>query len=300
MPEKPGDSIIRELYPNDPMGNILIRLKEATGKDWRPTQINDRARKLDVQRNREQSIPPAGGDLYEIPRITAERVIIASDLHVPFHNRAMITRLLDLGEALGVQTLVIIGDLFDNWVFSRFEHRTREIPWKEERKAADAIIGQMLKVFSDIHIIPGNHDVRILRQLQFQITFPDLCQLLESGKHVKEYLYPRILLNNNSILVHPGSYSRRPAAVPIELVGKYRKDVYMGHTHVQALAWDPSGQNLAVEVGCLVDQARTDYKNLDVTTHPEWIPGFVAVLNGETFLFNERTNWSRWIKKELP
>jgi hypothetical protein len=64
--------------------------------------------------------------------------------------------------------------------------------------------------------------------------------------------------------------------------------IICAHTHRLALGYDISGKYHVVESGHCRDQERTLYKQMETTTHPEWNPGFVLLLNGIPHLIDKK------------
>jgi predicted phosphodiesterase len=279
------------------MALIQDRLESATGRSWTRPQIFDRARKLGVTRgNVCSTLPAPGGIPFVLEGIKEPNIILASDPHFPFFHEGISYKLMSLAKARKIPALAIGGDFFDNYVFSIFEKHDKTQRWQDERRIGQAWLDQMLEVFERIYIIPGNHDRRILSTLQFELTFPDIFELLQLGRRVKVFKESMVSVNDDWLLVHPKSYNRRPGGVPIQLAALYRKHIAMGHTHALSLCRDVSGTNYCLELGTLCDPQRVDYKSREFTTHPMWNIGFAALLDRNIFLFDTNTNWTWWLK----
>jgi predicted phosphodiesterase len=289
--EKPGDSIIKELYANGSMDILMTRLTEITGKGWTRKQVSDRASRVGIKREIVKDDFPSISAPYSIEEIKEPRVLITSDFHMPWYNRDMCMRLVQIAKEKKVPALIIAGDMFDNWIFSIFDKESRETSWREERNKTDQLLNILLETIPRIYILVGNHDRRMLRALKFQVSFPELFRLLENGNRVKVLELPIVRLNEDSLIIHPDTYSRTPGKVPRDLIAKYRKHVFVGHTHSQSLVWDPSSNNIGVELGCMCKPDVMDYKNLHITTHPNWNPGFVLYDQGNIQLYNQLVIW---------
>jgi predicted phosphodiesterase len=289
--DKPGDNIIREHYVDGSMDLIIARLTNETQQDWTRKQITDRAARLGIKRGIIREDFPAISVAYHIEGIKEPITLIASDFHMPWYNRDICMQLVQVAKEKKVPSLIIAGDLFDNWIFSIFDKESRETSWREERNKIDHLFDILLVTIPRIYVIPGNHDKRMLRALKFQVSFPELFRLLENGSRVKVLELPIVKLNEDSLILHPDTYSRTPGKVPRDLIAKYRKNVFIGHTHSQSLVWDPSAKNVGIEVGCMCQQDCMDYKNIHITTHPQWNPGFVLYDHGNVQLYNPLVIW---------
>ena len=97
------------------------------------------------------------------------------------------------------------------------------------------------------------------------------------------------------MVVHPQSYSQVATSVAKRLAEKFHRNVINSHGHLLGSTYDRSGKFLCVDLGCMIEKSRVDYINLSTTSHPMWINGFGALLDGHFYHFTPETNWSYWL-----
>ena len=109
-----------------------------------------------------------------------QKILILSDLHVPFHCEQL---LLDaLHEHRDAHTVVLLGDFLDMYSASRFA-RSRYIDPMDEIQQAAAILEMLAHRHPRVVVLEGNHDSRAQRWLQ--TNRPEIAPLL---LHPFEYL----------------------------------------------------------------------------------------------------------------
>jgi hypothetical protein len=280
---RPGDDILRALYPTEPMPDVLTRLQESTGQVWTKKEVFNRAHVLGILRQvREKMLPPALGTLRKPVTIDADKVLLCSDSHVPFHDRHVWAEICKVGREWGIDTLVHIGDFVDAQSFAKFDPMAVPIPWEREEAAASDLIAEVSAVFPRIVLLTGNHEARIVKRLAGQLPYSGIMRGWECFDIVPEGAVdvedlPVAWLGDWGMVCHPAAYSQTSGAVAVKLAEKYGRDVYMGHDHYMALRIDRSGRYKAVSVGCCCREDMTDYKTMTVSTHPRWNRGFVVV-----------------------
>lgn len=128
--------------------------------------------------------------VFYLPK-SCDRILLLSDLHIPFHDIRALTLALEYGKEKNVNCIFINGDLLDFYPISRFEKVLKKRSVKEELVAAKEFIGILNKTFPNvpIYMLLGNHDIRL--QVYLAVKAPELLDisefrleyLLEAQKH---------------------------------------------------------------------------------------------------------------------
>jgi len=103
--------------------------------------------------------------------------LVVSDLHVPFQNEAKLQKAIDLNRT--ADTLIIAGDLMEMYNTSRWRKR-KYVPSVVEYDNTVRVLEYLSKIFEDIYVFPGNHDIRAAKKLH-DIVPPELFWLLEDA-----------------------------------------------------------------------------------------------------------------------
>lgn len=92
-----------------------------------------------------------------------ERVLVISDLHLPYHNIESVTLALQTGKKRKADTVLINGDLIDFHCLSRFEKDPEARSFKDERAIAKEFLRRLRSLFPKARIVfkEGNHDARL-------------------------------------------------------------------------------------------------------------------------------------------
>ena len=109
----------------------------------------------------------------------AERVLILSDIHIPYHSIEALTLAMDYGKERKVDTIILNGDICDFYQMSRFEKDPRKRSIAHELEATRSFLTTLRKEFPKAQILfkCGNHDLRFEKYLV--VKAPELLGITE-------------------------------------------------------------------------------------------------------------------------
>jgi predicted phosphodiesterase len=94
--------------------------------------------------------------------LSADRTLVLSDVHVPYHDMPALSMAVEYGVSMGVDAVVLLGDILDFFAVSRWEKdpRKRNLPLEIER--GREFFKSIRSTFPDARIIwkLGNHEER--------------------------------------------------------------------------------------------------------------------------------------------
>ena len=120
------------------------------------------------------------------------KVFVISDSHFPFHNKRAFAEVMRLIRKERPNAVVHIGDLLDQYVFSRFDKSSSITPEMDVQRGLDLAE----RMWSTIHkALPrtglyqvlGNHDARLSKRLQDKVP-----ELLELYNPLDMYKFPNV------------------------------------------------------------------------------------------------------------
>lgn len=136
-------------------------------------------------------------------------VLCVGDLHFPFHHKGAVSALLKRVASQEFQWIIQIGDLLDQYAFSRFAKKNLHLPQRELAHGRECAV----RFWERIHNLQptankvqllGNHDVRLVKKAQEKL--PEAQELIHDSlielyqfDHVKTISDPR----QEFKLVHP-------------------------------------------------------------------------------------------------
>lgn len=213
-----------------------------------------------------------------------ERVLVLSDLHIPFHKEEDIINIVK--KHSNVSTIVFAGDILDCFSVSTFP-KEMHIPLYEELKTASAFLRRIDRLTPNTKkiIFRGNHEFRFKRYLaKFQSEFSplvsdDILDILKNGFTYRNYLNNKrtcVPLSDNYevidswyyiykdlVLAHPTNFSKIPMRTCVSTYDYFKNQgvdfnaLAIGHTHKAGTLIH--GGTLLCELGCLCRQM--DYAN---------------------------------------
>lgn len=115
---------------------------------------------------------------YVIPP-SVTRLLVLSDVHIPYHNIEAVTLALQYGKDKGVNGIMLNGDILDFYGLSSFEKDPRKRRFSEELEMGRQFLRILRKEFDGVPIYYklGNHEDRYERYLR--IKAPELLDVSE-------------------------------------------------------------------------------------------------------------------------
>ncbi len=228
-----------------------------------------------------------------------DEFIVGCDTHVPHYNEKIINRLLEVRNKYKIKNFIHAGDFFDQNTFSQFVVEPEDIvPWEVEVKEAKKLVDTFTNEFKDVRFFMGSHDVRfwlmLLRQgkaIDYNMPF----KMLENEK-IKTSKYRYCEIGKEWRINHPKNVVKVGGFPSIRMSAKFQRSIIFGHGHWAGLTKDPSGHHYLIAPGCLCDPLRIAYKNMWDTSHDNWSPGFVLIVEKtKPILFLEDSPWEIYL-----
>ena len=94
--------------------------------------------------------------------LSTEKNLVLADIHIPFHEPAVLEVALKYGRKYKPDCIILDGDIADFYSISKFDHNPSAPQLKEEMKAVKDFLGYLRQMFPKSRIIykMGNHDER--------------------------------------------------------------------------------------------------------------------------------------------
>jgi len=218
------------------------------------------------------------------------RTLVIPDIHVPFHHRKSVAKLLDFTKRSRPENIVLLGDVLDLHALS--VHR-RDPRWEDnldsELRAGRKFMEDLRRAApkSEIDYIEGNHEDRWNRYTAGRvpamrllgISWDSALGLADLGVCVRRKPFSRPCGQGKKVTFMHGhevkGHSKFPAGHALNIAKKLGKSVHIGHTHRMGLVASVfSGRDIfAVEGGYLGDFNTVGFKYMGPVP-PEWTRGW--------------------------
>jgi hypothetical protein len=231
------------------------------------------------------------------PPLTIEgNVAIVGDIHVNTTKWDLLNTLVSMSQKAKVNQIAIVGDLFNNDAFSKYDKTGHESPWGAELASARSIISFMFDHYQTVYFCRGNHDQRWFFQNHGEVSMTTLGDLLAPNyrERLKTTDYNYMYANSKSgrwMLAHQFQYSRNQLAVAKRLASRYQCHVVTHHEHHAAAGFSDCGKYAVINNGCLADPSITPYKALNASDLPEWKLGFGHLIGGHWHQYIHGAPW---------
>lgn len=305
--DMPSHKLARIMYAEN---NLLFKNVEAARCSLRYIENKKGVRNRNRPINANYIMPNRPLNPYSLPesfeleftpyRIKAKKVLILSDIHLPYHNIPALTIALDYGVKEGVDAILLNGDTLDCHKLSRFVKDPKKRDFASELATFKDFIDILKKTFpkATIYFKMGNHEERYNHFLMEKaheligVEEFDLGNILRasaSGIEIIDNKRPMQLNNLWGIHGHeyPGGISA-PVNPARGLFLRANVSCFQGHTHQTSEHTQPNLSSSMVttfSIGCLSE------------LHPQYMPlnkwnhgfGYVELgSDGESFEFRNK------------
>lgn len=239
-----------------------------------------------------EAIPKAK---WKLPK-SIKKVLLISDLHIPYQDNEAITTALSYGKKQEIDAIFINGDLIDVYMLSFHEKDPRKRSIANELEDCRTFFKGLRKAFDGIPIyyIPGNHEVRLERYLK--VKAPELLDveefkldvLLRIGEHKIEYIPYSTKCYFGKLLVEHGDKMRGNGGVnPARtLYLRLKRHAICGHFHRTTEATEKVYDGdvyVTYSTGCLCE---LEPSYMEVNNHNH---GFAIIeMEGEMFTVHNK------------
>jgi hypothetical protein len=227
-----------------------------------------------------------------IPRYDAEPhiqgdCVLVGDVHAPTFDKKLATQVKTVGEALNIDTLLIVGDLINADCFSTYEHPLYPLPFTAEISAAEKLIADWAGHYQRILMVMGNHDKRLLKKLGGSFAADWLGRILDAGHGrftVSAYSHIKITSGGEVFrATHQRNFSRIPGRVGNQLAQKFQCHMITFHEHHLAAMMDDYCRYSVINCPGLMEENQLGY-TMDDNTSPRMAKGFCVLVNGTAHL----------------
>lgn len=220
-------------------------------------------------------------------RLQTEKWLVLSDIHVPFHNRVLLDKIVYLSTKIDFTGLILNGDFLDLYSIARFNDNSLQKlknvtlgrEYEQGREVLDLLdsMGIEKKVF-----MYGNHEERFDRFIATRDnaklvgalgTPEEELELEERGYElIKDYPDGYYKLGNDLEVIH-GVYTNKYAAK--KHLEEFKTSIIFGHTHRMQSHYED--HYAAWNIGGLYNKESEGFKYMPRAQRKKWVNGFAIV-----------------------
>lgn len=220
-----------------------------------------------------------------------KRYVVFSDTHIPFEDKQLLNKAIEQSKG---DTLLLVGDLIDGYSASHYP-KDKPITFEEEVEKCKEWLHKFSKRFDRVYICLGNHDYRIIKQLEAlptgivsYVKTNVMYGFLSSLSVAKNIIIGSwwLLFINDIAIAHADTYSKLPLKPVLTLqdyIAKVHPDKYenvnvimQGHTH--HIGVTVSYNKVLLQLPCMQGEAYYRYKDrLSSSINYEWHKGWVEM-----------------------
>lgn len=301
---------------NGPTGDVLLREWEACRSAFPSKAAWWRARYADVftypallgrmwrarQKLAVADAPALYGHDFGRPLELAGDWCIFGDVHCPTVDVDFAHLMLAVAERhlRRPRHAICAGDLFNMDCFSDYADIIGLPCFKQEVAAAQHFLAELLSVFDQLVILPGNHDRRAAKKTGAALLMRDLVALVTTSPRVVVTEWGHVNVTTPAgvyRVCHGSEYSVNQLAVADLLAQKYACHVIGHHQHHLAKGMDRFKAHVVIDNGGLFDPSSLAYTLLDSSKKPRMAQGFTLLRGGFADVFGPYpyTNYDAWL-----
>jgi predicted phosphodiesterase len=230
--------------------------------------------------------PKTEFDDWKIRQLKARKVLILSDVHVPYHDETALQLAIDKGKEEGVDAVLLNGDFMDFYGVSRYATDPGQRNFADELEMGRAMLEYLRSEFAGCQIWwkLGNHEERWAAWIWqrapevYGVEDFSIAKLMRTEKHNVRIISDMEPINIGGLTVLHGHEYRFAISNPVNpargLYMRSKVSSMMGHLHQSSehTESDLKGRLVTTwSVGCLC-QLRPRYAPLN-----KWNHGFAVV-----------------------
>jgi len=239
------------------------------------------------------------------PRLSGDWMIVG-DAHVPYTDWEFAALVSEVAKKQleSPRKLLLAGDFFSFDQFSTYAQVVEHPTWKQEKKAAKALLKLWFETFDEIYGLMGNHDRRLQKFVAGAFDETDILAMVYSNPDkLKWSNYGYCIIDTPTgewRVTHPKNYSINQLNVAEQLSFKFHQNIISHHEHHAAVGFDRYGKYILVNNGCLLEQNKLTYATLDDSKSDAMMKAFCMLRGGYPYLFCDNglpfTDWNYWLK----
>lgn len=233
-------TVLQSKYPD-----VFKDVEDARVYVRRVTGANGRKLKMDRQLEEDFALlenPMVECELkpFTVPK-QYKKALIINDVHSKFHDRRAIEVAVNHGAKRDCDIVIINGDLFDFYQFSRFDKNNRiRAEFYSEREWVQDFLLLLQKTFGKVVFKKGNHDTRrekLIQKLSADVPemqgLEDLSDYIMFDGSTVEVVEDYDIIEFGKLnLIHGHEYQGGGIHVAYNRLNKAMDNVISGHSHV--------------------------------------------------------------------
>ena len=213
-------------------------------------------------------------------------VLCVPDLHFPWADKQALKEVYRAIRREKPNVVIQLGDLYDQYVFSRYDRDMNLITPEDEVKLAKK---QATEFWAEVHkIVPrarkiqliGNHDVRVRKRVMEKL--PELATILDVKGMLYTWPHVEVLPSDkDSVEIDGVVYTHGWMTKLGDHMKYFGKSVVHGHSHKPGLCYAPTknGFHFEMDVGFLADEKSTPLSYTS-SKHSKWLKAYGVVEDG--------------------
>lgn len=252
FPKLASLSLARVIYNDDPelwkdveQVRSLVRMYRGAKGDKSRREVKDRTHYVEPNSLNQYNLPRSKSSKRKTFTLPKEdtRILLISDLHVPYHDIQALTCAIRYGKEKNVNAVFINGDLIDFYPISRFVNTKRKLSLSRELEITKQILEVLRTEFPDanFYFLFGNHDNRLETYLATKapelLDTPEfkLEKLLELDKFRVKHFEDNTLIKIGKLTVTHGHLLIKGVFAPVNPARgaflRAKDSVLISHVH---------------------------------------------------------------------
>ena len=309
FPNTPTTTLAKKIYKEHPklwsnLENVRAMIRYRRGNKGKKNRLSAKEKFSDTFRENGKS----GFKFMELPKSVAKpikpfklpsgKLLVLSDIHIPYHDNDALRIALDYGESQGIEHIVLNGDICDFFAVGRWQKNPEERNLSQELMLTRQFLQHLRERFPKARIIYkiGNHEERW--ESYMYTKAPEICgvsdfeiyNLLNFAKYGVEECGGRRKLKAGKHLTLIHGHELFGGTAPVNFARTLQTNLGVcaiaGHRHQSSQHSFKTADDKHImcwSIGCLCDM-QPEYAVIN-----KWNHGFMIIeLEGNHFVVNNK------------
>lgn len=237
-------------------------------------------------------------NLPNAPTVRTTKAIILGDLHCPHVDRGLIEAIYDDSHANAIDTIILAGDIIDGQFTGRHKNPPQFVATAlEELEYTRHYLRYFETMFTDVYVVPGNHDNWVLDY--FEMSMQELIDTMLGEHTITVSPYGYLFVNDNIVVGHLEEWNEKPGYLAWKIAKQFNRHAIVNHDHIRGVYTEVGCPYVGASIGASLVPENIYYKRAAFNSYPAIQTGYGVLENKNTLRLMKWENGKATIESRL-
>ncbi len=215
------------------------------------------------------------------PTVTANKAIILGDLHCPHIDKGLVEAVLADSHDNAIDTIILAGDIIDGQFTGRHKNPPEFTATAfEELTYMQSYLRYFEAMFTDVYVLPGNHDQWVLDY--FEMSMQELIDIMLGEHSITVSPYGYVYVNDNLVVGHLEEWNEKPGYLAWKIAKQFNRHAIVNHDHIRGVYTELTSPHVGISVGAALVPDNIYYKRASFNSYPAIQTGYAVLEDKNT------------------